>query len=855
MDSSTFVNQTLNIPGVQFTIEDNQFNNYDRYTYHFTLSMVGEQDSRDPTIDQRLSVNPAASVPNDAPQHTKPVRKIIIAQSGVTVGLNLISVSIEDSVSSNLRYKNSVTTEILMTITEPYSINLVDQMFLASRELGVRNWRLAPLFLELEFKGYKEDGTLLESKDFNVRRVWKILFVDFESTLTQVGTTYKIKAVSQNTQGFLDIYYQIPATQQIEMSPSSATSTPRVPGSLSLQGGTTVKEFFKKLGEQLTKYYFEQRTNNNQPRTPFLIYTFEIADEIGNQFINADQFANGRRMSFTNVSQNGRMLVISKGISITALLDDVIASTKTDPDKPWFLVDEAKGIVLIPRVECLVRNVGYDSLNNDYIREMTFVVSAKHSTRPVMTREIGQNLQLRQLENQRDRLKWIASRSLKKAYPYYYTGRNTEIINLNIVFQNMHVIPLPLVSSTERSAADASQLAPLRQQIANEENTLQQRREELRRLQEQSARRGGLNPPGYQAAIDARQREITQREETIRQLQRQESALLGQVGGLAIFDANIEGRLQLQGIDVRSIAITPGSQQLRDAFVAAENQNQSRLSQLRRREFVEDITIFDLDPAQYTYIADPRDIANTMARSQAPGPGNPPGAGPATPPDQTRRYYTTILAQIYDRSLNHLTEIEMDIKGDPYWFGKTNLERERELVALFDNERAEQAALSQGLPAPPARPAPERRNIGTVIDSTKANYYDYDAHFLLIFRGGQIPDPDTGFPDLKKSVYFSAVYQAITVTHKFENGAFTQKINAVRDALINLDGLRSVSSAPPQPSGPTGPPPPLPSGPTGPPVAATPPPPATPPRATPRGVLPRPAPIPGFNPPAPSGPR
>jgi hypothetical protein len=72
----------------------------------------------------------------------------------------------------------------------------------------------------------------------------------------------------------------------------------------------------------------------------------------------------------------------------------------------------------------------------------------------------------------------------------------------------------------------------------------------------------------------------------------------------------------------------------------------------------------------------------------------------------------------------------------------------------------------------------------------QANYFDYDAHFLLIFRGGQIPEEDTGLQKLENSVWFTAVYQTITVTHKFENGTFTQKINAVRDGLINLNGLR-----------------------------------------------------------------
>lgn len=780
MDLSQFVNQTLNIPGVQFNIKDNQLNQYDRYTYHFTLSMVGERDSIDPTIDQRLAVSADTIVPSDAPQHTKPVRKIIIAQSGVTVGFNLISVSIEDSVSTNLRYKNSVTTEILMTIVEPYSINLIDQMFQAGRDLGVRNWRLAPMFLELEFKGYAQDGTLLKSADFNIpRRVWKILIVDMESTLTQVGTTYKIKAVSQNTQGFLDIYYQIPATQKIELSPQVGAAQPGIQGPNFPRGfvgsvplppaGTTIEAFFKKLGTQLTKYYFDQRLAGS-PQTPFVIYTFEIAEEIGKQEVDTSLFSNGRRLPFGSVIQNGRDLVISKGISITSLLDDLIASTKiTDPLKPWFLIDAARGIVLIPRVECLVRNVGYDSLNNDYVRELVFVVSAKRSTRPVMTREIGRSLQITDANNQRIRLQSIARDSLAKAYPYYYTGRNTEIINLNIVFQNMHVIPLPLASTTATGAANLPRVLELRALIESTQTRLANLDAQIRAaeaLPSGPARSIALGPLRTRREAELR---------TLVQDQNELDRILGTAGNVAVFDQELEGRLASQGIIITPLVDNAGSRSLTVARLRADIRNQTLLQQLRRREFVEDISVLRFDPADFTYIADPRDIANTMARSQVGGTLPLPNA------DLARKYYTTILAQIYDRSMNHLTEIEMEIKGDPYWFGKTNLERERELTAVFFPP--------PGTP-PPAEPA--RANLGTIPVDNQANYYNYDAHFLLIFRGGQSPDEDTGLPKLEKSVYFSAVYQAITVTNKFENGMFTQKINAVRDGLINLNGLRRV---------------------------------------------------------------
>ena len=148
----------------------------------------------------------------------------------------------------------------------------------------------------------------------------------------------------------------------------------------------------------------------------------------------------------------------------------------------------------------------------------------------------------------------------------------------------------------------------------------------------------------------------------------------------------------------------------------------------------------------------------------------------------------------------HLTEIEMNIKGDPYWLGKTNLERTIELDTLINST-------PEGLNA---------NRFGSRTDNF-ANYYDYDAHFLLLFRAGQPPDPATGFQNLDLvrnaegavtgSVYFAAVYQTIEVTHVFQNGQFTQKIKAIRDGLINLQGLRSIGTpaTPEEPPAPVAP--------------------------------------------------
>lgn len=774
MTFSAFINRTLSIPGINFQVEENPLNTFDRYTYHFTLSMVGELESKDANIADRLALNPASIVvppQPGTPQGLQPVRKIIVAQSGVTVGLNIVDIEIDDSIGTNLRYKNTTTTEIRITLTEPYGINLVDQMFRASQDLGVNNWRLAPLFLELDFKGLNANGSQSASSDFNIRKVWKILLIDMESTLTQVGTTYKIKAAGQNTLGFMDQFFQIPSSTKVTIGAGSPSGQlfPAQGNPQAIAPGT-INDFFTKLGKQLTDYYQEQRVERG---LPIIVYEFKIAEIIGKQQIDTGAYADRRRVPFASVSPNGRDIIVSKGISITALLDDLIASTVVQNNQPWFLESEETGIVIIPRVECIVQNIGYDSLNNDYVRKLTFVVSAKRSTRPVISRSVGRGLQVGASSatprqdprvNQRSRLRIITENGLRKAYPYYYTGLNTEIINLNVVFQNMHIIPLPLVDSTSRGAGDFSRLQTLRDQRLGLISDLEAA--DLR-FQQRRLSLGPNNPLTleFQRQADNLRQQLFQVEDEI-------ARLLANTGQVSIFRAPDEDNLRT----FRDLGGTLTAD-LRNELARAERQNQQRLTQLRRREFVEDLPIFTVDPGQYTYIVDPKDLANTLSRS----PANPQE-------DYARQYYTTVLAQIYDRNLNQLTEIEMDIRGDPYWLGKSNLEREKELLKLFDPQAAPQGQ------------APTPEYIGSIPSPGPqyANYFDYDAHFLLLFRAGQPPSPDVGLPNLNQSVWFTAIYIAYQVTHKFSNGTFTQRLTAVRDGLINLGSLKA------NPSGATG---------------------------------------------------
>lgn len=788
--TDAYLNRILNRlknSGVQFKISPNILNKYDRYAYHLRLSMVNDVDANDPYIRDKIINNK--------------IRKAIIAESGVTVGFNITECEIKDAVSSNFRTRNAATTEISMTITEPYSMSLPDKMFLAGQQLGTYNWRIIPLFLELEFKAYDADGKIVNDTTDKIHKVYKLNIVEFSSSLTQSGSIYKIIAAVDNSLGFKDIFYIIPQTYTVKLN---GPPTPLLQNGIltgTLPG--TVGAFFTELGNSITKFYRELRKAGGTPDPnsllignppQLLVYNFRIAPVLADKELNFTPLQNSRRLSFT-LSNGGAEITIGRGISIGSIIDDVLSSLK---DTNFFKLNDSEpgGRIRIPKVECRVNNIGYDTILNDYIREITYFITVKESTRPVPSVEFGRAFQL-DSDNANNRLKWLAEHSIKKAYMYYYTGNNTEIVHLDTNFNQLHIIPLPIGKPTVAVPAIGSSVNNPANAFAQAQTRLSQLRTEQLRLQTQivalQAQRGiaTLVPGSPDAQLNETIRDLEalerRNEAEITRVQNFARTLSSQ--GLVFFDPTVLSDTRLTGVREDPAF----ANDIRSRLAAARQINDQRSG---TRLFVETLKvnqptnkITENPPDFLTYIADPRDIVQ-MVR---------PGNSASFDTDKTkeaRQLYSTVTAQLYDNQ-GQMTQIEMDIRGDPYWLGPDNLERTEEFESWYPR-----LSTTTGQPSPGSVTPNERMGASNtrLQNNNFANYNDFDATFVLIFRTGISPDEKTGYMDLQSNVeFFSAVYQCIEVTHIFKDGKFLQKITATKDNLTNLNANVQVNSNHTQP--------------------------------------------------------
>lgn len=713
---------------VKFNFQDNEFNQYDRVAYHFRLVLVNDLDANDPDVGRKIINNQ--------------VRKFIICESGVTLGFNLTDVTITDIVSPNFRSRSNMTTEIRLKMIEPYGMTLPDRLYNASKQLGIPQWRLAPLFLELEFRYIKSDGTIYNPQgEQKLIKVYSLNIIEFDSQLTESGTVYDLQCVAKDNMGFRDFYQIMTKTHSVETK--GMTINPN---------GNSVGGFFESLGKVITDRYAKERKDNitSQVVPPVMEYMFVVDKDLAKQEINYDDTVSARRRSFKGTS-NGE-ITIARGISVTALVDDVLASIK---EVKFFIADQYAGLIKIPRLECITENIGWDGLRKDYIRRFTFVIGLKTSPRPIPYRQLAEELQS-DAQRQQSRLKILAE-NMKKAYEYWYTGKNTEILSLDVKFNQLHVVVEPALQTTLPPELTDSKKVDTRDAVLKQKANLEQERKLWTNPQADA-----VNPD-------------TQLKETLRlneEIQRTEERLMEiNTDSIYLFDANSQLRPML------GLGTTP-SQKEQQAITQLQNlrSNLNKASQVK--QFVEDVSrqIMDNNRLQLSWSTDPRDMQNTQTRAFA-GTTNS-----NDPTSSTRAIVSSILTQIYDRSGTQMLEIDMEIRGDPYWLGLTDVERTvelREIVNKLNN--------NQSVPNNLGNPTNTNNN------SQFVNVYDTDATILLKFRSGGQPSSETGFQNLEQeSDFFYGIYIVLEVNHEFKDGKFTQRLKAMRDTLIDLTAIRAA---------------------------------------------------------------
>lgn len=726
--------------GSKFAADPNPLNDYANYTYHIRFSMSNEIQSYD--------------MINKSKPNTNTITKVIIAESGITAGFNIISLKTNAAASGNGVKRNMwATTDYELVINEPLGLTLLDKIYYSAKELGVINHLRCPYFLEIWFKGYDEAGNILADNLFY--SINRVEIIEMNAVSTHVGTTYTISMI--NDGGYAEM---------------NAVSTPWASTSIV---ASTLGEFINQL--QLKWNYMG--TNINHDGILRNHYKISMPPEWQSWTLrNPEVLKQSSRSAPMSAELQGSQTVvtISRGQSIESIID--FAVYLCQEAQQWIIGTGAVGygapslnthgliryVSVFPKVE-IATATPIDPVTGDYIRNITYYLLPTESVRAYTDMQTVKDINTPTVKENKLRY-MIANNRLAKKYEYIYTGHNTEVLKFDFNLSNLWTIYQPTwiqsnsydqytfgaVTDTNsvgfqqvKGILNRTILAPLGI-LQSLDSTLNNTINSI------------ISPVNQIASnlIESEQKLIS----NINSKVNTASTAISKITSLISPSTSADTPVSFNFNNLLSTTV----ENLENRFTA--NLNLARFSnlingqqsmQVGTTRFAEDAgpkaltmlpVVGQFDPMPTQQQARQNADQNKIASNQDPNTYSP-GTG----------LVGSIISNVF--SDDAFQNIELVIKGDPWWMPISN---------ITQNAIAETIVSGATASATP---------------TINANYLGGDNEILLEFRTGVIISEDTGLAvtDDSGADFFSGLYQVFNVTNMFNKGKFTQQLTCVRDVL------------------------------------------------------------------------
>lgn len=194
---------TVTAPAIRQQPLENPLYDYDSYTYGISLHLL------DIGVYNSLVQNPSAQY---QPISSNGVGTVLVASGGRYAGYTRNIAFTEDFYFDNLRMstvinttvrnKNSNLVECSFTLIEPSGFTFINRLIAAAESInGYGNYIKMPYLLQIDFYGYR-NGELLDAPIPNMSKMIPVNLIEMKSRVTAKGTEYAIKAVPYNHQAF-----------------------------------------------------------------------------------------------------------------------------------------------------------------------------------------------------------------------------------------------------------------------------------------------------------------------------------------------------------------------------------------------------------------------------------------------------------------------------------------------------------------------------------------------------------------------------------------------------------------------------------------------------------------------------
>ena len=470
----------------------NILDQYDNPTYNLKLYMIGPTENAS-TEGSNKNDTPDADR-EDVDTSNKDVKRggfmngafkaskdntIVLCQTGVT-GSSIESCEIKSVPSGS---GSNINFEVDMRIEQPGAANFLDQILLAKRRLGIpEHDSSVPFFLEINFQGYKESN--LDESDWNVDEGGHIQHIAGPYIYRLILNTATIEVTYQGSAynfNFAAMEDKIVNSAKIARIQESITTT-----------GDTITKHIEDLQKQLNEYL--KRPVDSGEADSSDTYTFDLSGLVGGKFIKDETLDTSdlkEESTQTNKTEEevakaettqgaveagqdkksgsgteepvGESITFAADTKIEEAIKTILARNKdyVEAVKPYEVPKDQKEkadansrkeetAMFVMKHD--VKYIEYDKKRRAYEKE--FILKP----RVVATQTTATtNVQVSQEEMEAGKIQAIIEKmKIKKAYEYIFTGRNDQILNIDIKYDLGQALILPPKDAEGHDFGDAA---------------------------------------------------------------------------------------------------------------------------------------------------------------------------------------------------------------------------------------------------------------------------------------------------------------------------------------------------------------------------------------------------------------
>jgi len=743
-------------------IEDNILDKFDLPTYHIRFYMMSDDAVRKGIFGPKAK--------NE---------RVVIAESGVTV-LEIDEVEIHTVSGISRESGVGTATEFSLTLKEPFGATLLDDVSNAAKFLNIKNFAKIPFFLEVSFKGRKagegqsqRPGSIGELAD--LVWTWPILLTKMAMDVTTGGTVYSLKAA---------IYGDLAYTNEA----SDAQKTITV-------DALTVGDWFTGLQTQMNLRETEKIETANYKVAD--TYAFYVDEEIAKALIVPDLIEERQSRAGTFLDANGKMtFTFQPGISVDRMVENILSLTtlfqQLVPDENGNNTADEPTFQNLYRVITDTTLGEYDETRSDYARNFRYLIIPYPMSTITTPDSQGSTQGDEELYQAKARKGLV-----KKLYNYIYTGLNDQVLDFELVFNFNWYAALPLQAGRSTNPAAAEPKATLTDE---QRESLEETADKVNQLRSFLANPAGFAPTSFiEDALSEFFSPVTDELDQVKNELDEAQTEIDDVIGPAIADADAALDTVQAGIAdipevVPGVPVIPGTGTLVDRLVAG-----TQLPRVNTPDIGSASSAQDALREQDIFLDDPKigeKLEEVLKQSTTESKSGDNAADIAQGSQTSGR---TMLSAMFEQAKSpvsgDLLNIDLNIKGDPYWLEPPPIHRNAAPRSTLDRMLADRGFIDSGDSAEESSSEESSDKQTQPQNFTTANASN--AQTYMVFRSftPQQFDPKTGItPAGKKSNnVLNGVYGVRTVTHTFAGGTFTQTLHGIRDPKINVSNVNLLA--------------------------------------------------------------